>query len=455
MKALWSKLPPVHEIDRTLAQRGLAQGLEVRDLVLELLEQLRQNQSLLEGLDRAGLTDWICTQVAAQSSGQRPVINGTGTVVHTNLGRSIFDRGLLAKLPDLFSGYTNLEYDLEKGQRGQRVGGAERLVCRLTGAEAALFVNNNASALLLCLQAFGQGKEVLLSRGEMVEIGGSFRIPEMLETSGAKLKEIGTTNKTHLKDYQKAIGPETAMILKVHRSNFKITGFTAEVPRKELIGLAEERGLVYLEDLGSGALEPLDLGGGAAEPGFSSILAQGAELVTASGDKLLGGPQAGIILGKKTRIDRLKEHPLYRCLRCDKITLFLLEQTLLSYARGAWEKIPTQRMLKEPASAVLERAQKVLDGCPSPFVELVPTLATPGGGALAEESFGSYALWIKLPGASEEELHRIFRSLQTPVIGRVKEGRFLIDLKAVPPEQLEALAAAIRGVLAGALVGDP
>ena len=455
MNPLWSKLPPVHEIDRALARRGLAQGLEVRDLVGELLAQLRQSPPLLETLARAELLDWICTQVAAQAGGQRPVINGTGTVVHTNLGRSIFDRELLAKLPELFSGYTNLEYDLDKGQRGQRVGGAEKLICRLTGAEAALFVNNNASALLLCLQAFGQGKEVLLSRGEMVEIGGSFRIPEMLEASGARLKEIGTTNKTHLKDYQKAIGPETSMVLKVHRSNFKITGFTSEVPRKDLIALAAERGLVYLEDLGSGALEPLELGGGAAEPGFSSILAQGAELVTASGDKLLGGPQAGIILGTKARIDRLKEHPLYRCLRCDKITLFLLEQTLLSYARGAWEKIPTQRMLREPAQAVLDRAQQVLQACPARNLELVPTQATPGGGALAEESFGSYALWVKLPGVSEEELHLAFRSLKTPVVGRVKEGKYLIDLKAVTNEQLPTLVQAIQSVLAGPSVGDP
>lgn len=442
MSSQLALLPPVHLVDRYLKECGLAHGTEARGQVEAALAALRADPGFWAAWDRERILAWIAEQVA-RPQGLRRVLNATGTIVHTNLGRSPFAPHLLERLPQIFGGYCNLEYDLERGQRGQRVAQAERLLCQLTGAQGALFVNNNASALLLTLQAFAQGREVLLSRGEMVEIGGSFRIPEMLQASGAKLKELGTTNKTHLKDYQNAASGQTALLLKVHRSNFKITGFTAEPSRKELVALAEERGWVYLEDLGSGSLETLQIGP-ETEPGLASILRQGAHLVTASGDKLLGGPQAGLILGRKDLIERLKRHPLYRCLRCDKITLYLLEQTLLAYARGDLASVPTHRMLTEAPETTRHRAERLARLLKPLAVELAPSQATPGGGALPEAALESWAL--ALPGPAEE-LHRKLRTGEPPLIGRIKEDRLLLDVKTLQEDELELAARLVRRAL--------
>ena len=439
----FKKLPPIHEIDRFLEAQGLGHGVEQRGRIEDLLAKLRKDPKRLAQWERQDILTWLAEELS-RPVGLRPVINATGTLIHTNLGRSPLSPAMVAGLPELLAGYCNLEYDLEAGKRGQRVSESERLICRLTGAEAALFVNNNAAALLLCLQVFAQGKEVLLSRGEMVEIGGSFRVPEMLEASGAKLKELGTTNKTHLRDFQNATGPETAVLLKVHKSNFKITGFTSEPSRKELVALAKEKGLIYIEDLGSGSLQTVVIEGKPVEPGLKEILAQGAPLVCASGDKLLGGPQAGLILGRADLVERLAKHPLYRCLRCDKTQLYLLERCLLAYARG--ERVPTQAMLSEPLSQVEERAQKILFGLDPQRFRLVKSLATPGGGTLPEESLPSWAIGVQDSENKAEVLAKRLRDGEPPLIGRIEQGILLIDAKCIQPHQLDLVNQILKGL---------
>ena len=352
----------------------------------------------------------------------RRVINATGVIVHTNLGRAPLARAALARVAEIGAGYSNLELDLESGARGSRqahVGGA---LTRLTGAEAALVVNNNAAAVLLALAALAEGREVVVSRGELVEIGDGFRIPDVLARSGARMVEVGTTNRTRAADYERAIGPETAALLRVHQSNFRIVGFVEQPTIAELAGVALTAGLPLVDDLGSGSL--LDVGD---EPTAASSLAAGADLVCFSGDKLLGGPQSGIVVGRAELVERLRRHPLQRALRADKLTIAALEGTLSLYSdpERARKEVPVLRMLDEPLDAVRERAER-LAGLVGGEVE--ETVARVGGGALPLAELGSAAC------AVEEEL---------AVIGIVRDGRLLLDARTLTDAEIDEVARAV------------
>jgi len=364
----------------------------------------------------------------------RRVLNATGVIVHTNLGRAPLAEEALARVVDVGRGYSNLEYELEGGVRGSRQDHVAELVRDLTGAEAALAVNNNAGAVLLALAALAEGREVLVSRGELIEIGDGFRIPDVLARSGARLVEVGTTNRTRIADYERAITDGTAVLLRVHQSNFRIVGFTEQPGLLELARLAEHRGLVLVDDLGSGAA--LELGD---EPTARESLAGGAHLVCCSGDKLLGGPQAGLVAGRAELVEQLRRHPLQRALRADKLTLAALEATLALYRRPevARARIPVLRMLGEPADAVRARAER-LAGLVGGEVE--PTVARVGGGALPLAELGSFAC------ALEEALAAPLRAGEPPVVGIVRDGRLLLDCRTLADDEIDEVAAAVTVV---------
>ncbi len=368
---------------------------------------------------------------AAQAFGLRRAINATGVIVHTNLGRSPLGETRLDRVREVGRGYSNLEYDLGEGKRGSRQDHVASILRRLTGAEAALIVNNNAAAVLLALAALADGLDVLVSRGELIEIGDGFRIPDVLTRSGARLVEVGTTNRTRIADYESALSAETAAILRVHQSNFRLVGFTEQPDLAGLAQLARRHELPLVDDLGSGAL--IDLGD---EPTARASLSAGADLVSFSGDKLLGGPQAGILVGRADLVERLRRHPLQRALRADKLTLAALEATLALYLEPerARREIPVLRMLEEPAATVRERAEllaRLVAG------EVEETVARVGGGALPLLELPSFAC------AVEEELGPQLRAGQPPVVGIVRDGRLLLDCRTVSDVEVEELAAAV------------
>ncbi|MDP4084614.1 MAG: L-seryl-tRNA(Sec) selenium transferase [Bacillota bacterium] len=367
------------------------------------------------------------------------VINATGTILHTNLGRARLSDQAVAHVVETAQNYSNLEYNLEKGERGSRHSHVEELIKDLTGAEAAMIVNNNAAAVFLVLRAIAENREVIVSRGQLVEIGGSFRISSIMEESGAKLVEVGTTNKTHLFDYEQAITPETAIIMKVHTSNFKVIGFTESVETIELIQLTKNNdGFIFYEDLGSGALFDFQKQGIGEEPVVREVIDLGADLVTFSGDKLLGGPQAGIIAGKKYLIDRLKKHQLARVLRVDKMTLAALEGTLLDYARGevGFQNIPTIRDMLQSIDHLEERASKfifnLLQNTTNFKVNLLDGTSQVGGGTMPEVTLPTKLIALKHDSYSAEQLARKLRTETNPsIIGRIQKDEFLIDLRTV------------------------
>lgn len=384
----------------------------------------------------------------------RRVLNLTGTVLHTNLGRAPLAESALQAVVDVSRGYSTLEYDLAHGARGERHVHVEELICRLTGAEAALAVNNNAGAVLLSLSALAGGKNALVSRGELIEIGGSFRIPEIMAAGGVKLVEVGATNKTHRKDFQQAITPETALILKVHTSNYRILGFTASVSGEELAKLGHEHGIPVLEDLGSGLLHDLAFLGLPQEPTVRMSLASGIDLVTFSGDKLLGGPQAGLIAGSKATISKLKKHPLARALRLDKMTLAALEATLRLYLdpQRAFRDVPTLRMLAASAEDVLGRCRQllpVLQGAAGELadLEIVASTATVGGGAMPLAELPGFAIAVSPRQISLQSLSDRLRQGRVPVIGRIQDDRLLLDprtlLSGEEPQLVVALGEAL------------
>jgi L-seryl-tRNA(Ser) seleniumtransferase len=358
----------------------------------------------------------------------RPVINGTGVVVHTNLGRAPLSEYALDRVREIGRGYSNLEYDLDAGARGSRQDHLATVLRDLTGAEAALVVNNNAAAVLLALAALAEGREVVVSRGELVEIGDGFRIPDVLTRSGARLIEVGTTNRTRVADYERAVREDTAAILRVHQSNFRIVGFAEQPALKDLARLADRRGLVLVDDLGSGVLEELG-----DEPTVRGSLEAGAHLVTFSGDKLLGGPQAGIVVGRADLVERLRRHPLQRAVRADKLTLAALEGTLAAHRRGG--ETPVTRMLQEPAEAVRARAERLAAATGGQVEE---TVARAGGGALPLAEIPSYAC------ALEEELAAPLRSADPPVVGIVRDGVLLLDCRTISDAEVEEVAAAVK-----------
>ena len=358
----------------------------------------------------------------------RRVLNATGVLVHTNLGRAPLAETALERVVEVARGYSNLEYSLGEGRRGSRQDHVASLLRRLTGAEAALVVNNNAAAVLLALAALAEGREVVVSRGELIEIGDGFRIPDVLARSGARLREVGTTNRTRAADYERAVGPETGALLRVHQSNFRVVGFTEQPSVAELAGVARRHGLPLVDDLGSGVLVALE-----GEPSARDSLAAGADLACFSGDKLLGGPQAGVVVGRAELVERLRRHPLQRAMRADKLTLAALEGTLALYAEAP-QRIPVVRMLREDAGAIRARAEQLAAAVGGSVEE---TVARVGGGALPLAELPSFAC------AVEEELGEPLRLGEPPVIGILRDGRLLLDCRTLADDELDEVAAAV------------
>jgi L-seryl-tRNA(Ser) seleniumtransferase len=387
---------------------------------------------------------------AASQPTLQPVINATGVIIHTNLGRAPLSEDAQRAMLLAAEGYSNLEYDLAAGQRGSRYVHAVDLLRRLTGAEDALVVNNNAAAVLLCLMALARGREVIISRGQLVEIGGGFRIPDVLQTSGAVLVEVGTTNRTHLRDFQNAISPQTAALLRVHSSNFRQIGFTAEVGLAELVALGREHGLPVIDDLGSGTLLDTTRFGLAYEPRVQDSVQAGATLVTFSGDKLLGGPQAGLIVGQAAAIARLRQHPLTRALRVDKTTLAGLAATLGHYLRGqAEQQIPVWRMIAAHEAALATRAAGWAQRLTTAGldVNLVADASTVGGGSLPGETLPTRLL--ALPDVPADRMAVRLRAGQPPVVARIVDDALCLDPRTVLPEQDDLLLAAILAAREG------
>jgi L-seryl-tRNA(Ser) seleniumtransferase len=391
----------------------------------------RARDEIHAGDDPGDLRRRFADELAAARAPQlRRVINATGVIAHTNLGRAPLADEALARVHEAACGYSNLEYDLGTGARGSRQNHVAPLLRRLTGAEAALVVNNNAAAVMLALAALAEGREVLVSRGELIEIGDGFRIPEVLARSGARLREVGTTNRTRAADYERAIGPETALVLRVHQSNFRLVGFTQQPTLAELSQLARRHGVPLVDDLGSGALSHV----GGDEPTARESLAAGADLVCFSGDKLLGGPQAGIVVGGTELVERLRRHPLQRALRADKLTLAALEGTLALHLEAP-QRVPVLRMLREDVAAVRRRAERLAELVDGAVEE---TVARAGGGALPLAEVPSYAC------AVEEELAAKLRTADPPVVAVVRDGRTLLDCRTISDDEVEDVATAVR-----------
>ncbi|RMF25270.1 MAG: L-seryl-tRNA(Sec) selenium transferase [Deltaproteobacteria bacterium] len=450
MSQLQERLARLPAVDRVLSSPA---GIEllaaharssvtgaVREVLDEVRERIRQGEDVAEG-------DCSIEAVAAAAKRRltermrprlRRVVNATGVVLHTNLGRATLAEEAAEAAHRAATAPCTLEYELASGKRGDRDRLVEEHLCALTGAEAATVVNNNAGAVLIVLNTLAQGREVLVSRGELIEIGGSFRIPDIMAKSGARLREVGTTNRTHPRDYEGAIGPDTALLLKVHTSNYRIVGFTASVSLGELHTIASAHDLPVAEDLGAGAIVDLTAWGLPAEPLVGESLRAGADVVTASGDKLLGGPQCGIIAGRRRWIDRIRRNPLKRALRCDKMTLAALETTLRIYRfdPAPERRIPVLRALARPIEE-LEQAAAAVAGPiaealgPEFRVEVERSEARAGSGSQPEVAIPSVAVSIRSAGESADSIARRFRSLDPPVIGRIEDDRLLLDLRAV------------------------
>ena len=463
---LRQRLPSVDRLLGWPALRELA-AAHGRPLVLEAARaELAERRAAAapQPSDETTLQAAITARVAALAQPVlRRVFNLTGTVLHTNLGRAPLPALAIAAIADVASGAANLEYDLATGQRGDRDDAVEPWLCRLTGAQAATVVNNTAAALVLVLAALAKRREVIVSRGELIEIGGAFRLPDLMAAAGCRLREVGTTNRTHLQDHAAAIGPRTALLLKVHASNFKIEGFSAAAAEADLAALARQHGLPFVVDLGSGALVDLARFGLPHEPTPAETLAAGADLVLFSGDKLLGGPQAGIVVGRADLIAKLKKHPLKRALRCDKLTLAALAAVLRLYGQPEQlvQHLPTLRLLARPAAEIEALARRLLPGVAAWLaawlaagpaasagtnpagggnVEVVPVFSQIGSGALPLDRLPSHALRITLPGAKRraggalEALATQLRALPVPVIGRIADGTLLLDLRCLEDE---------------------
>ena len=370
------------------------------------------------------------------------VINGIGIIIHTNLGRAILPESVLDHLKEIGSHYNCLEYDLERGGRGHRDLHAERLMAKFFGVESACVVNNNAAAVMLMINTFATGKEVVVSRGELIEIGGSFRIPEIMKKAGAKLVEVGTTNKTHLKDYENAIGPETGLVLKVHPSNYRISGFTESVSALELAVICEKHNVPFAEDMGSGNIYDLKSLGIHDEPQVSDSIRSGIDLISFSGDKLFGGVQAGIIIGRKNMMDKIRENHLLRALRVDKLVYAALEQQLILYLTGKFDEVPTWQMLFEPVEDVQKRVVHFRESLSEParaVSRVVLSQAKIGGGTTPEQGIQSAALSLSHPTLSPDKLAEAFRRLKPPLIGRIHEDHFLLDFRTILEDDLEVL----------------
>jgi L-seryl-tRNA(Ser) seleniumtransferase len=459
---LYRKLPAIDDLLRApdIAALISSDGHHaVTDAARSVLGDLRQEiaaGALDAGaveLALSGLTQAIAQRLRASLSfSLRPVINGSGVVLHTNLGRAPLPQAALDHIREIGGVYSNLEFDIAQGERGKRDAHVERLFARLLNSEGlsginTVVVNNNAAAVLLSLNTLGEGGEVIVSRGELVEIGGSFRIPDVMAKSGAVLREVGTTNRTRLADYERAITERTRLLLRVHRSNFQIVGFTEQPSLEELAALGRKRNLPVMEDLGSGALFDLRSVGVSGEPDVAHSLRAGVDVVTYSGDKLLGGPQAGMLSGKKDVIARIRSNPLFRALRVDKLTYAALEATLLAYLRQDHDSIPALRMMRLSVEDIGRRAAALavkLGSSRSVRVEMIDGESVIGGGSAPGATLPTKLLAITCEGLSADELSARLRAHDPPVIARVEEGRVLLDLRTVLPEQDAIIVEALR-----------
>lgn len=462
---LFRRIPAV---DKLLLQPKIRQALEahprnlvmraIHDVLAEIRETIRTGdpETAAAGLEIEAVSGRILVHLERLAQPRlRPLINATGVVVHTNLGRSPLAAQVLARLGEVGTGYSNLEFDLQAGRRGSRYAHVEGILRELTGAEAAMVVNNNAAAVLLALETLAQDREVIVSRGQLVEIGGSFRIPDVMRKSGARMVEVGTTNKTHLKDYEQALGPATALLLKVHTSNFQVVGFTQEVSTAELAALGRRHGIPVMEDLGSGCLVDFGDYGLLKEPTVQEALQSGADLITFSGDKLLGGPQAGILLGRKDLIDAVKGNQLARALRIDKLTLVALEETLRLYRdpSTAPVQIPTLNMLLQPYAAMRRKALRLkrmvgaLDRR-NFRLELIDGTSRPGGGALPLLELPTRLLCLVPASVPAHEMEAWLRRHDPPIIARLDKERVLLDVRTIGDSELRTVARALRSLAA-------
>ncbi|MDQ7788055.1 MAG: L-seryl-tRNA(Sec) selenium transferase [Thermodesulfovibrionales bacterium] len=383
----------------------------------------------------------------------RPLINATGVVIHTNLGRSVLSERALENIRRVSESYSNLEYDVDEGKRGKRYVHVKRILREVTGAEDALVVNNNAAAVLLCLNTFAKGREVILSRGELVEIGGSFRIPDVMTASGAILREVGTTNKTHLYDYEKAINEHTALIAKIHRSNFRLMGFTDEVSIEDLVQLGKDRNIPVMFDLGSGSLIDMRPYGVHIEPSVQEVVKTGVDFTTFSGDKLLGGPQGGVIVGKKEQIERIQKNPITRAVRIDKLTLAGFEATLSEYIdeEEVMHRIPTLRMLLQKPDEIKKRAKtiagKLKKEIKNADIRVIADTSRAGGGALPEIDLPTYAVAIQSDTISVNEFEERLRKGNPAIIARIKDNALILDARTIMKKDFESLAKGIKTAL--------
>lgn len=450
-------LRQIPKIDEILAQPQAAQAMEqgkraaVTQAARQAAEQLRRR--ILAGEEpelSAEAAAALALEIAEENSRMslRPVVNGTGIVLHTNLGRARMSHEAALAAMEAAENYNTLEYDCRQGRRGSRYAHVESLLCQLTGAEAAVAVNNNAAAVLLILSALAKDKQVIVSRGELVEIGGSFRVPEIMEQSNSALMEVGTTNKTHPQDYERAITDQTAALLKVHTSNYKIMGFTEDVPLEQLAEIGGRRGLPVIYDLGSGALTDLAAYGIESEPTVQQAIQAGADLVSFSGDKLLGGPQAGIVVGKKSLIDRMKKHPLTRAVRIDKLTLAALEATLRIYLEPEQinEKIPTYQMLSMPLEEIQAKGRRLLEkleGIPGLQSRLIQETGQVGGGSVPTQMIPTWAAALRHEGVAPDQLETRLRLLPLPIVGRISKDWYLLDMRTVQEHYFDYIAQSV------------
>ena len=437
---LYRQIPQVDLLKQDGLFRSCVSSI-LSDAIRIELDALRQaiTEKKIDSIDEQALKERIRKRYNTMlDPSLESVVNATGVILHTNLGRAPIDEELFEEAREIATGYCNLEYDLEKGKRGDRHQHLSRTLCGLLGCEEALVVNNNAAAVFLILNTFAKGKEAVVSRGELVEIGGSFRIPEVMNASGARLKEIGTTNKTHLRDYEAAIGEETAMLMKVHKSNYAIEGFSAEVEMAEISRLARSRGLIDYYDLGSAYLPELPWGLGSSEPSILRLMKEPPSLMSFSGDKLFGAVQAGIIVGKKALVDQLKRNQILRMFRVDKLTLALLERTALAYRRGEIERIAIMRMLFRTPEELEERAGRLAAMLAIPS-EIRRSETYVGGGTLPNRRLPSVVLALE---GDAQALERHFRSHR--IVGRIESERFVLDLRTIAEEEFEGIAACSR-----------
>jgi L-seryl-tRNA(Ser) seleniumtransferase len=462
-------LRQIPKVDRVLAWDRIAsladrhprpEVLSAVRTVLDLLRDAACSDSACD-LSRENVTSLVCAELERRNSfSLRSVVNATGVVLHTNLGRSPLADEAEEAIRRVSCGYSNLEFDLASGERGTRYSHVEGLICELTGAEAALVVNNNAAAVILALSALAQGREVIVSRGELVEIGGSFRIPDVMRQSGAFLVEVGTTNRTHIRDFLAAITTSTALFLKVHTSNFAIVGFTAEASVAELSALSRESGIPFMVDAGSGCLIDLARYGISGETAVRQYLEDGADMVTFSGDKLLGGPQAGIIAGRRDLVEPMKRHPLLRALRMDKLTMAGLEATLRLYRdeRTAVRDIPTLRMLTLTPADLSHRAdliaRKLRRKLPATAtLRKLPGESSAGGGSLPVLRLETTLLEVRIEGTAPHEIELALRRAAVPVIGRIHRDRFVLDVRTILDRDIGILAASLAEAAASLAEG--